>query len=67
MRMGDMSDEMFRTLLNLWMVSDPWPLSDAEKTIFDDELLVECRNRNYQYIEDAYHDEPNDPIKTHNR
>lgn len=61
-----MSDEEFRALLDLWMCSDPWPVTDIsahEVRVCSDKnhalvtglLDREATNRGYTDVVDAYH------------
>ena len=45
-----MSDKKFRLLLDLWMVSDPWPLSDQAHTDMTEWLRAEAIERGYDEI-----------------
>ena len=50
-----MLDKEFRVLLNLWVVCDPWPLTNEEYYTFDRLLAKEARKRGYEGVLDAYH------------
>ena len=50
-----MTDIQFRALLDLTMVSDPWPLEYGKDDI-DDLLDGEARERGYSGWVPAYHD-----------
>ncbi len=45
----------FRMLLNLWMVSDPWPLTSEENQALEKMLEREAKAREYESLVDAYH------------
>lgn len=50
-----MQDQQFRTLLNLMMEIDPWPLSEDDKFIFMGLMLNESKKRGYDDETQAYH------------
>lgn len=51
------SDEAFRVLLDLFMVSDPWPLEDdTSKGILFGFLCAEASKRGYDDWVVAYHE-----------
>lgn len=50
------ADEAFRVLLDLFMVSDPWPLSDREKNKMYAFLTAEASKRGYDGWVGAYHE-----------
>jgi hypothetical protein len=49
-------DEVFRLLLDLYMVNDPWPLSDRENGQMLGFLIAECHKRGYESWTRAYHE-----------
>lgn len=51
-----MDDEQFRMLLDLWMVSDPWPLSDDANVTLTRMLDAESERRGYDNYVVAYHE-----------
>ena len=53
-----MNDELYRTLLSLWMCSDPWPLSEVERDVFEAALQEEAERRGFKDFIDAYHNMP---------
>ena len=53
-----MTNTEFRALLNLMMVSDPWPLSKEENDILEHMLDTEARVRGYDGWIVAYHEMP---------
>lgn len=50
-----MSDEGFRAFLELFMVSDLWPLAPESHTAAEDVLDDESRKRGFMDWIDAYH------------
>ena len=50
------SDEAFRVLLDLYMVSDPWPLGQNQKAVFFGFLTAESHKRDYTDLIEAYHE-----------
>lgn len=50
-----LSDKQFRVLLDLFMVSDPWPLSDGEFATVEKLLMSESNAREFNSYTDAYH------------
>jgi hypothetical protein len=52
----DLSYWEFRTLLELMMVSDPWPLKDHHRTFLVSLLNDEAEERGYEDWIAAYHD-----------
>lgn len=52
---GEIPDEVFRTLLDLYMVSDPWPLDQNQKAVFFGFLTAESHKRDYTGLFEAYH------------
>ena len=50
-----MKDTQFRVLLDLLMVSDPWPLDDDARTVFVEQLHNESKKRGYDDVINAYH------------
>lgn len=54
-----MTDKEFRALLNLYMVSDPWPLEDKESNAAVGRVLArESDRRGYEDWVGAYHEIP---------
>jgi len=51
-----MSDKEFRVLLNLFMVSDPWPLTDSEQEQMEEMLNREAVKRGHENWVVAYHE-----------
>lgn len=51
-----MSDKIFRILLDLFMVSDPWPLSKESNDLLEAELNEEAALRGYDAWEVAFHE-----------
>lgn len=51
-----LSAQEFSALMNLMMVSDPWPISDIEGDRIVDMLNEEARSRDYKDWVEAYHD-----------
>lgn len=51
-----MNDKLFRVLLDLWMVSDPWPLEMQAHEILEASLSFESWQRGYTNMIDAYHE-----------
>ncbi len=47
-------DKAFRALLDLYMVSDPWPLDDVQKGIVFGFLTAEAHKRDFRDITEAY-------------
>jgi hypothetical protein len=45
----------FRCLLNLFMVSDPWPLSPTDRELMESMLDRISQERGYEHWLDAYH------------
>lgn len=55
------SDDAFRVLLDLYMVSDPWPLSDRENGVLFAFLSAEASKRGFDSWTEAYHEfDPSD-------
>lgn len=50
-----MNDKLFRTLLSLWMCSDPWPLTLEEQDVLEFALNEESVKRGYKDMIGAYH------------
>ena len=50
-----MTDQEFRVLLSLWMVSDPWPLSEKEGEVFTAFMGRKAKRRGYAGVVDACH------------
>jgi len=50
-----MNDKEFRTLLDLWMVNDPFPLPEEQHETFNGLLNREAQKRGYDAISIAYH------------
>jgi len=50
------SDEAFRVLLDLYMVSDPWPLEDKDNVVMFGFLSAESQKRGYKGWVEAYHE-----------
>ena len=50
-----MANEEFRAMLDLYMVSDPWPLEDREHKIIGDMLDREAGKFGYEGWVEAYH------------
>jgi len=51
------SDLAFRALLDLFMVSDPWPLEDEQsKAVLFGFICAEASKRGYSDWMNAYHD-----------
>jgi hypothetical protein len=50
------ADKAFRALLDLYMVSDPWPLDDVQKGIVFGFLTAEAHKRDFTDITEAYHE-----------
>lgn len=56
-----MNDEQFRVLLDLFMVSDPWPLEISKHETMKDMLHEESVERGYDDWVHAYHEfDPSD-------
>lgn len=53
--MKRLTDEQFRTFLDWWMVSDPWPDS-VEVEVVEELLEEESSERNFETITVAYHE-----------
>lgn len=51
-----MSDEIFRILLDLFMVSDPWPLAKESNDLLEAELNRESTARGYDAWQVAFHE-----------
>lgn len=49
-------DPAFRVLLDLYMVSDPWPLTDTDKGVMFGFLTAEAHKREFDDLMDAYHE-----------
>jgi len=49
------SDFEFRTLLDLYMVVDPWPLTDLHEWQFRKMLETEAKRRGFRNWVQAYH------------
>jgi hypothetical protein len=50
------TDEAFRVLLDLYMVSDPWPLEDKDNLVIFGFLSGESQKRGYKGWVEAYHE-----------
>jgi hypothetical protein len=50
-----MSDKTFRVLLDLFMVSDPWPLSEEANEEYTQLLNTESLRRGHNSWVEAYH------------
>jgi hypothetical protein len=50
------ADSVFRLLLDLHMVSDPWPLDDRDRGKMIMFLHAEASKRGYDSWEEAYHE-----------
>lgn len=50
-----MTRENFRLLLDMWMMLDPWPLSQKQSADFDYFLLAKARDFGYRDVLEAYH------------
>lgn len=55
-RPGEPPDGVFRVLLNLYMVSDPWPLEQEEDDRLEAWLSEVARERGYDGWVHAYHE-----------
>lgn len=49
-------DQEFRELLNLVMVSDPWPLDDESEKVVTGFLEREAQERGFDTWTEAYHE-----------
>lgn len=49
-------DRVFRDLLDLVMVNDPWPLDDASEQRIKHLLITESEARGYDGWVEAYHE-----------
>lgn len=56
-----MTDKQFHLLCTLFMVSDPWPLSDEEHKAAEQFLDEEARRRGWKDWLGAYHQEAKEP------
>ena len=54
--MTKLTEEEFRTLLDLMMVSDPWQLSEESRSVFEFLLNTESIKRGYDAWIVAYHE-----------
>ena len=52
----EIPDEVFRTLLDLYMISNPWPLGQNQKAVFFGFLTAESHKRDYTDLIEAYHE-----------
>lgn len=52
----ELSHEEFRALLDLYMVSDPWPLDSDSQDSLRGLLTDEANARGYDSWSEAYHD-----------
>lgn len=59
-----MNDQEFRVLLDLCMVSDPWPLGEDERETFDRMLKRESERRGFDSWVVAYHEYDPTPPET---
>lgn len=50
-----MNDEAYKVMLELRMVSDPWPLEAAKLKVLDAELNNQASVRGFKDWVDAYH------------
>jgi len=50
-----MSDKAFRVLLDLFMVSDPWPLTEEARHEYEQILCAEASRRGHNGWVEAYH------------
>lgn len=50
-----MSDKTFRVLLDLFMVSDPWPLSEEGRREYEQVITAEASRRGHNGWVEAYH------------
>jgi len=50
------SDKAFRALLDLYMVSDPWPLEPGDNAVVFAFLCAEAQKRGYSAWTEAYHE-----------
>lgn len=50
-----LTDLEFRMLLDLWMVSDPWPLSPGANDTLEGLLTMETSLRGFESIVEAFH------------
>ena len=51
-----MTDDEFRMMLDLWMVSDPWPLSGRDSRTLHGMLTRLSKERGFVDTIAAYHD-----------
>lgn len=51
-----MNDEEFRALLDLYMVSDPWPLTSEKSNTIRKLLSGEAQERGFDGWVEAYHE-----------
>lgn len=58
-----MNTREFRAFLNLFMCSDPWPLSDTEHQILTEWADHEAESWGYTDWIDAYHELPDGGYK----
>jgi hypothetical protein len=52
---GGVPDHIFRIMLNLMMVGDPWPLTEKEGHEYGAFLIAEAQKRGFAHWIDAYH------------
>ena len=57
-----MTDAEFRTLLDLWMVSDPWPLDDNAHSVIEAYLDRASIDRGFPNWVVAYHEMPREEL-----
>lgn len=50
-----MSDKTFRVMLDLFMCSDPWPLSEESRREYERALESEASRRGHNGLVEAYH------------
>lgn len=50
-----MKDGLFRSLLDLFMVSDPWPCTEEGQEIIEEMLDKEAKRRGYETWVHAFH------------
>ena len=55
-RSSALYDDEFRALLDLFMVSDPWPLDERAEGVVQDLLTSESASRGYGSWVVAYHE-----------
>jgi hypothetical protein len=51
-----MNSLQFRALLDLFMVSDPWPLTDIQQDYIEELIEYEATQRGFETWVDAYHE-----------